>query len=113
MNVVLLIDTLLVLLILFLVTPHPQIELSASLLKPASDPGPAVHPEISSFRSRRMESIRLSGSFVQHDVLRDRQESTFVLRAHRVAFLQGDRSLEFQLVAGVLDVHALCWRFLG
>jgi len=35
--------------------------------------------------------------------LRERLERIFALRAQRVAFLQGDRSLEFQVVARVLD----------
>ena len=41
------------------------------------------------------------GSEVQLDELRDRLERIFALRAHRVACLQGDRSLEFQAVAQV------------
>jgi biopolymer transport protein ExbD len=49
-------------------------------------------------------SIRLNGLVVQLDELRGRLKQVFALRAHRVAFLQGDRSLEFQLVAEVLDV---------
>jgi len=40
---------------------------------------------------------------VQREELRERLERIFALRAHRVAFLQGDRSLEFQVVARVLD----------
>jgi biopolymer transport protein ExbD len=49
-------------------------------------------------------TVRINGSVVQLDELRSRLEGIFALRAHRVAFLQGDRSLEFQAVAQVLDL---------
>jgi biopolymer transport protein ExbD len=49
-------------------------------------------------------SIRLNGAVVQREELRSRLEQVFALRAQRVAFLQGDRSLEFQTVAEVLNV---------
>jgi biopolymer transport protein ExbD len=43
----------------------------------------------------------------QLDELRARLEGILALRARRVAFLQGDGSLEFQAVAQVLDtMHA-------
>jgi biopolymer transport protein ExbD len=46
----------------------------------------------------------MNGSVVQLDELRGRLERIFAPRAHRVAFLQGDRSLEFRAVAQVLDL---------
>jgi len=102
-NVVPLIDILLVLLVIFMIIPHRQMGLSASLPQ-ASEPVPVVHPETIVVQVASDGSIRLNGSVVQHDELRGRLEQIFALRAHRVAFLQGDCSLEFQVVAEVLDV---------
>ena len=49
-------------------------------------------------------TVKINGSVVQLDELRGRLERIFALRAQRVAFLQGDRSIEFQAVAQVLDL---------
>jgi biopolymer transport protein TolR len=106
-NVVPLIDILLVLLAIFMVIPRQQLGLPASLPQAASERVPAVPPETILVQLASDGTMRLNGSVVQHDELRGRLERVFALRAHRVAFLQGDRSLEFQKVADVLDVmHA-------
>jgi biopolymer transport protein ExbD len=49
-------------------------------------------------------SIRLNAAVVPRKELKRRLERVFAMRARRVAFLQGDRSLEFQVVAEVLNV---------
>jgi biopolymer transport protein ExbD len=103
-NVVPLIDILLVSLVIFMIIPHPQMGLPASLPQEVSGPVPVVHPETIIVQVASDGTIRLNGLVVQHDELRGRLERIFALRAHRVAFLQGDRSLEFQVVAEVLDV---------
>jgi biopolymer transport protein TolR len=103
-NVVPLIDILLVLLVIFMIIPHRQIGLPASLPQVASQPAPDVLPETILVQVAPDGTMRLNGSVVQHDELRGRLERVFALRAHRVAFLQGDRSLRFQQVAEVLDV---------
>jgi biopolymer transport protein TolR len=103
-NVVPLIDILLVLLVIFMVIPHRQMGLPASLPKETSDPVPILHPETIVVQVASDGTIRLNGSVVQHDELRNRLEQVFARRAHRVVFLQGDHSLEFQVVAEVLDV---------
>jgi biopolymer transport protein TolR len=103
-NVVPLIDILLVLLVIFMIIPHRQMGLPASLPQQTSEPAPPVHPDTLVVQIGSDGSIRLNSSVVQHDELRGRLEQTFALRAHRVAFLQGDRSLEFQVVAWVLNV---------
>jgi biopolymer transport protein TolR len=106
-NVVPLIDILLVLLVIFMVIPHQQMGLTAHLSQEASEPLLIGHPETIVVQVGADGSIWLNGSVVQHDELRGRLEQLFALRAHRVAFLQGDRSLEFQVVAEVLDLmHA-------
>lgn len=103
-NVVPLIDILLVLLVIFMIIPHRQMGLPASLPQVANQPAPGVPPETILVQVASDGSMRLNGLAVQRDELRGSLERVFALCAHRVAFLQGDRSLDFQRVAEVLDV---------
>jgi biopolymer transport protein TolR len=103
-NVVPLIDILLVLLVVFMIIPHKQLGLAASLPQEAKEPVPVVHPETIIVQVRSDGSIRVNGVVVEREELRSRLGQIFALRAERVAFLQGDCSLEFQSVAEVLSV---------
>jgi biopolymer transport protein TolR len=103
-NVVPLIDILLVLLVIFMIIPHQQMGLQASLPQQASQSDPVASPEPVVVQLTADGAVRINGSEVQLDELRGRLEKIFALRANRVAFLQGDRSLEFQAVAQVLDL---------
>jgi len=106
-NVVPLIDILLVLLVIFMIIPHPQMGLRADLPQEAGSPVKVVPPETIVVQIASDGSLRINQSVVQRDELRERLARIFALRAQRVAFLQGDRSLEFQVVAQVLDeMHA-------
>lgn len=87
-----------------MVIPHRQVGLQASLPQPVSEPVPSVPPEPIVVQAAADGTVRIKGSVVQRGELRDRLERIFALRAHRVAFLQGDRSLEVQAVAQVLDL---------
>jgi biopolymer transport protein TolR len=103
-NVVPLIDILLVLLVIFMIIPHKQMGLQASLPQEAgprvsTDPDSAIIIQVSSDGT-----VRMNGSEVELDELRGRLEKILALRVHRVAFLQGDGALEFQAVARVLDL---------
>ena len=106
-NVVPLIDILLVLLVIFMIIPHRQMGLQANLPQPAGPRDPVASPEPIVVQLAADGTVRINGSVVPLDELRGRLERIFALRAHRVAFLQGDRSLEFQAVAQVLDLMHL------
>jgi len=106
-NVVPLIDILLVLLVIFMIIPHRQMGLQANLPQPAGPRDPVASPEPIVVQLAADGTVRINGSVVPLDGLRGRLERIFALRAHRVAFLQGDRSLEFQAVAQVLDLMHL------
>jgi biopolymer transport protein TolR len=103
-NVVPLIDILLVLLVIFMIIPHRQLGLQASLPQQASETVPIEHPETIVVQVAGDGSVRLNGAVVGRDELKSRLEQVFARRDQRVAFLQGDRSLEFQVVAEVLNV---------
>ncbi len=103
-NVVLLIDILLVLLIIFMIIPHRQMGLQAGLPQGARETDRTEHPEAIVVRIAGDGSIRLNAAVVPREEVKRRLERVFAMRAQRVAFLQGDRSLEFQVVAEVLNV---------
>lgn len=103
-NMVPLIDILLVLLVIFMIIPHRQMGLQANLPRTVSEPVPQDAPETIIVQVAADGTVRINGSEVQLDELRDRLQRIFARRAHRVVFLQGDRSLEFQAVAQVLDL---------
>jgi len=102
-NVIPLIDILLVLLVIFMVIPHRQMGLQVDL---PQDAGPRVKvapPATIVVQIASDGSLRINQSVVRRDELRERLARIMALRAQRVAFLQGDRSLQFQVVAQVLD----------
>jgi len=107
-NVVPLIDILLVLLVIFMIIPHRQLGLEAALPQQQADPRhPDPLPETVIVQVATNGAVRINGSEVKLDELCGRLERILAPRVHRVAYLQGDRSLEFQAVAQVLDLmHA-------
>jgi biopolymer transport protein TolR len=102
-NVVPLIDILLVLLVIFMIIPHRQVGLQADLPQPAG-PETGSNPDAIIVQVAVDGSLRINQSAVEREELALRLQRIFALRAQRVAFLQGDRSLEFQAVAQVLDL---------
>jgi len=104
-NVVPLIDILLVLLVIFMINPHKQLGLEATL--PQQEPGPVNPeplPETVIVEVASQGAVRINGSAVKLDELRGHLERILAARANRVAFLQGGRTLEFQAVAEVLGL---------
>jgi biopolymer transport protein ExbD len=102
-NVVPLIDILLVLLVIFMIIPHRQMGLQADLPQTA-DPKPEPVPEVLIVQLCSDGSLRINQLAVEREELPLRLERIFAPRARQVAFLQGDRSLEFQAVAQVRDL---------
>ncbi len=104
MNVVPLIDILLVLLVIFMMIPHHKKGLQAALPQSAERQVPYDPPETIVVQVAADGSVRINQSAVKLDQLGARLQESFAPRSDRVAFLQADRSLEFQAVAQVLDV---------
>jgi len=103
-NVVPLIDILLVLLVIFMIISHRQKGLEAAIPQRQTDhPVPYDPPETIIVQIASDGSVRINQSGVRFEELGDRLKNIFARRSDRVAFVQADRSLEFQAVAPVLD----------
>jgi biopolymer transport protein TolR len=103
-NVVPLIDILLVLLVIFMIIPHRQKGLEAAIPQQQDPRAPIEPSETITVQIASDGSVRINQSEVRFEQLGDRVKNLFARRSERVAFLQADRSLEFQAVARVLDL---------
>lgn len=106
MNVVPLIDVLLVLLVIFMIIPHRQTGLRAEIPQPADQqvPPSMSEPDIIVIQVLGGESLKINDQPVTWEALRGRLEEIFKARANRTAFVRGESTVEFQLVAKVIDV---------
>jgi biopolymer transport protein TolR len=105
MNVVPLIDVLLVLLVIFMIIPHRQVGLRAEIPQPA-EPGPQtrIETDIVVVQVLGGGSLKINEQPVTWEGLRGRLEEIFRSRAKHTAFVRGQGTVEFQVVAKVIDV---------
>jgi biopolymer transport protein TolR len=102
-NVVPLIDILLVLLVIFMVIPHSR-GLDAAIPQPSDTPPDVLSPEnVVVVQVLADGSLRVNQEPVKWDDLENRLTDVSKLRADRTAFIQGDKSVEFAVVARVID----------
>jgi biopolymer transport protein TolR len=105
-NVVPLIDVLLVLLVIaMIVLPHSRKGLTAELPQPAPS-GQEAHVPLEPLVLEVLGdgSLRINRQPVGWETLQERLEQILGARANRTVFLRGDRRLEFQVVARVIDI---------
>ena len=105
MNVVPLIDILLVLLVIFMIIPVYNKGLDVLIPQPSTIWEPVPHPEgVVVVQVLGDGTLRINQEPVSWDRLGARLEEVFKLRATRTAFIRGDRPVEFQVVARVIDI---------
>jgi len=106
-NIVPLIDILLVLLVIFMVIPHSQ-GLQAQIPQACGAQGPENCRQDKSHivvvQVLANGSLRVNQEPVQWENLESRLREVFTMRADRTAFIWGDASVEFAVVARVIDV---------
>ena len=106
-NIVPLIDILLVLLVIFMVIPHSRglkAEIPQECKPPECDASSGiVKPSIVVIQVLADGSLRVNQEPVTWDNLESRLTEVFKVRADRTAFIWGDQSVEFAVVARVID----------
>jgi biopolymer transport protein TolR len=105
MNVVPLIDILLVLLIIFMViTPLSSRGLEALVPQPSHDVGPAPDYKVIVVRVLENDQLEINDTAATWDNLGLQLNNIFKLRAEKVAFVKGDETVVFAVVARAIDV---------
>ena len=105
MNVVPLIDILLVLLVIFMIIPaHNKGEEALVPQQSTQPPGRPPRDDVVVIQVLADGTLRINQEPVSWDRLGARIAEVFKLRATRVAFVRGDGTVEFGVVAKVIDV---------
>jgi len=107
MNVVPLIDILLVLLVIFMIIPVYSTGLDAQIPQPSTEKtrtAPREEEEVVVIQVLADGTVRINQEPVSWERLGNRIEEVFKLRATRVAFVRGAGTVEFGVVAKVIDV---------
>ena len=103
-NMTPMIDVLLVLIIIFMVMlPQHSVGLPAEAPAAASQGTPAQEQDIV-VSVNRDHSIAINHQSVGIEKLQDRLREIFAGRASKVMFLQGDKNLDFEEIARVIDL---------
>jgi biopolymer transport protein TolR len=105
MNVVPLIDILLVLLVIFMIIPVCSTGLDALVPHPSTEKAGTPPPdEVVVIQVLADGTLRINQEPVSWERLGNRIEEVFKLHATRVAFVRGHGTVEFGVVAKVIDV---------
>ncbi len=104
MNVVPLIDILLVLLVIFMMIPVYSMGEEALIPQPSTEKVEGPPLDVVVIQVLSDGTLRINREPVSFDKLGPRIEEIFKQRAARVAFIRGDRPVEFGVVAKVIDV---------
>ncbi len=104
-NVVPLIDILLVLLVIFMIIPAQYVGLDAQIPQQSTPTGKEPLPdEAVVVQVLADRTLRINRQPVSWESLGSRLDEIFKVRIDRTAFIWGDSSVEFSVVAKVIDV---------
>lgn len=105
MNVVPLIDILLVLLVIFMMIPPHNKGLDALIPQPSPQSEiDIIPPDVVVVQVLGDGTLRINQEPVEFQDLESRLGEIFKMRAGRVAFIRGEMTVEFSVVAKVIDV---------
>jgi biopolymer transport protein TolR len=104
-NMTPLIDVLLVLLIIFMILPHPSTGLKSDLPQPPLENQPAPpNPQHLVLRIQESGSIEINSQPVLLAQLSERLQTLFAVRPDGVLFVDGAKELQFEDIVAVIDI---------